>query len=74
MNIWRLMGWDTFSGHWYDLDGEYRDEYAAREAAKERLEQLEEIQPTSSSGGQDHYGIQDRVYIVRPDGTNYRFF
>ncbi len=68
---WKLEGVDTFANESYPLGGEYPNEAAAVEAAKERLEELEKTQPTSQSGGQK--GIQDQVYIVRPDGTKYRF-
>ena len=69
--VWRLRGYDTFSAEWYPLQGAYRTEEAAREAAKGRLQELEVSQPSSSSGGQS--GIQDQVHIVRPDGNSYRF-
>ena len=69
---WTLEGYDTFAGEWYHIGGEFDDEQSAREAARRRLEELERIQPTSSSGGQDPGGIQDRVYIVAPNGTSYR--
>ena len=68
---WRLAGYDTFSGEDYALDGEYPTEQAARAAAKVRLAELEVSQPTASSAAQD--GIQDRVYIVAPDGSTYRY-
>lgn len=73
---WRLMGFDTFSSEWY----EYREagvpiEYATKEeaeaAAKQRLAALERSQPTATSGGQGFFGIQDKVFIVAPDGTRY---
>jgi hypothetical protein len=73
MSSWRLEGYDTFEGASYPLKGEYSDEKAARGAAQERLAELERTQPSSSSGGQGDLGIQDRVYIVRPDGSKYRF-
>ena len=67
---WGLQGYDTFEEESYHLDGTYDDEASAKIAGFDRLKYLEESQPTSTSGGQK--GIQDRVYIVRPDGTNYR--
>lgn len=70
---WRLKGYDTFSMESYALPGEYSDESEARDAAHARLEELERTQPTSSSGGQDWHGIQDKVLVVRPDGSSYRY-
>jgi hypothetical protein len=67
---WKLLGYDTFANEWYGLGGEFHDEESARKAARRRLRELERSQPSSSSGGQD--GIQDRVYIVAPDGTSSR--
>lgn len=51
--------------------GEYVSEEEVRNAARKRLEELEISQPTAESGGQN--GIQDRIYVVRPDGTEYRY-
>lgn len=39
-------------------------------AARARLAELARSQPAASSGGQD--GMQDRVDVVRPDGTSFR--
>ena len=69
---WKLEGYDTFSSESYSLDGEYNSEAEARAAAKKRLAHLEKTQPSSESGGQGFCGIQDRVYIVAPDGTKSR--
>ena len=66
---WRLVGLDAFDGGSYPLST-HPSEEDARRAARTRLEVLEVTQPSASSGGQD--GIQDQVYIVRPDGTRYR--
>lgn len=68
--IWRLQGYDTFAREWYDIPGWFFSEEEALAAAYRRLEELEEYQPSRYSGGQ--YGIQDQVFIVRPDGTMYR--
>jgi hypothetical protein len=71
---WSLEGYDTFEGGsdgFYPLDGKYDDELAAQAAARSRMAELEKTQPSSSSGGQG--GIQDQVFIVRPDGSKYRF-
>jgi hypothetical protein len=73
---WGLMGHDTFQGGpdaFYPLPGEFDTEVEAQEGARRRLAELEIEQPSSSSGGQAATGIQDRVYVVRPDGTIYRF-
>ena len=70
----KLEGYDTFEGGpnaYYPLEGEYDDEVSAQHGARNRLEELEEIQPASSSGGQK--GIQDQVFVIRPDGSKYRF-
>jgi hypothetical protein len=79
-DAWKLEGYDTFSSEPYPLDGKYGDgcqlSYASRDAAlidaRRRLATLEETQPTSSSGGQGWGGIQDRVYVVHPDGRRER--
>ena len=71
--VWRIGGFDTFAEEFYSLEGEYETETEAHAAAVFRLAKLEMTQPTSVSGGQDALGIQDRVFILRPDGTSYRF-
>ncbi len=68
---WRLQGYDTFAGDSYGLPGRFLSERTARRAAKRYLKRVEKMQPTHASGGQK--GIQDRVYIVRPDGSMYRY-
>jgi hypothetical protein len=70
---WKLQGYDTFSSEQYPLEGVYPDEPTAQRAADRRLADLERQQPTATSGGQAPGGIQDRVYIVRPDGSKYRW-
>ena len=69
--IWKLEGYDTFSDESYGLSGEYKSLEEAEKAAVGRLEEIEETQPSGSSGGQD--GIQDRIYIMKPDGSKYLF-
>ena len=64
--IYRLKGYDPFAGEYYDLGGEYSSYSEADATAREQLQQLELAQPSEQSGGQD--GIQDRVYIVLPNG------
>ncbi len=73
---WGLKGYDTFesgSGAFYPLPGEFKTEEAAQQGARNRLAELEKSQPSANSGGQGITGIQDHVYIVRPGGTSYRF-
>ena len=70
---WRLIGWDTFSSEEYSLS-EHKTQALAEIAAAERMQHLEATQPSSTSGGQGLFGIQDQVYIERPDGTRYRWF
>lgn len=67
---WRLEGWDTFAGESYPIPGGYATEAKAVTAAKRWLARIERAQPSAQSGGQD--GIQDRVYVVGPDGQRYR--
>lgn len=67
---WKLVGYDTFDGHFYALGGDFPDEYSAVESARDRLKELEREQPSLHSGGQG--GIQDQVFVVRPDGTRFR--
>ena len=71
---WKIDGYDAFEGEFYPLPGEFSSQEEAEEAASKRLEDLEKTQPKKQSGGQGFFGIQDRVFIVRPDGTSYRFF
>jgi len=67
----KLLGFDTFSSEWYSL-GSFHTEGKALAAAQAKLRVLEHTQPSRSSGGQS--GIQDRVFIERPDGTQARVF
>ena len=70
---WKLEGWDVFDTPHYPIAREYDTEEQAIEAAKLRLLELEKDQPTKESGGQSDSGVQDRVFIVRPDGSKYRY-
>jgi hypothetical protein len=67
---WRLQGWDTFAGESYPILGSYATKAGAVAAAKRYLQKLERQQPTAHSGGQE--GIQDRIYVLGPDGHSYR--
>lgn len=69
---WTLRGEDTFDNEYYSIPGNFTTEAAAIQAAREHLEELEKTQPTASSGGQGSYGIQDRVYVVDPQGKVFR--
>ncbi len=69
-----LKGFDEFSQEPYPLRGEFRTETEAVRAALAELRGLERAQPSKQSGGQGKYGIQDRVYIVYPDGRERRIF
>lgn len=69
---WKLMGQDAFDGSWYYITTDpYKPSYnsyrEALAAARERLFELENYQPSQRSGGQA--GIQDRVYLKHPDGV-----
>ena len=67
---WRLEGWDTFAGHSYTIAGRYRTRASAIRGARRQLRKLERTQPSETSGGQA--GIQDQVFVIGPDGENFR--
>ena len=75
---WRLEGYDTFSCESYPLGAFGVDDYEpyydsydeALTDARKRLAELDRMQP--GAGGQGPWGIQDRVYIVHPDGRRER--
>ena len=69
---WTLRGWDTFAGEAYHI-GRYFTEAGARRAARRCLRKLEKDQPSEFSGGQRPGGVQDKLSIVRPDGTEFQF-
>jgi len=73
MKSWGLAGYGTFDGHFYKIEGTYETEEDAIQAAQDRLIELEYFQPTEYSGGPPPFGIQDAVYVVRPDGSMYRY-
>lgn len=76
---WKLVGYDTFSNEEYNLSDSkgksltFPSLAKAQAAAKLRLKELERTQPSTSSGGQGGFGIQDRVYIETPEGDRVRF-
>ncbi|HSX18155.1 MAG TPA: hypothetical protein VLE51_02255 [Candidatus Saccharimonadales bacterium] len=67
---WHLEGYDTFSDESYTLAVNVDDEATARLLARAAMRSLEETQPSVSSGGQG--GIQDKVYIIHPQGRTER--
>jgi hypothetical protein len=69
---WKLLGYDTFSNEWYPLS-EHKNQELAEKAAAKRMDGLEVSQPANQSGGQGLFGIQDRIFIERPDGFKYRW-
>lgn len=71
MGEWKLKGRDKFTGKFYDIFDSYPNEQSAIEMARERRADFGLTQP--SSGSQGRKGVQDKVYIVRPDGTQYLF-
>jgi hypothetical protein len=66
---WSVEGFDTFAGERYPVGSDFATEREAVAAASVYLAELERTQPAASSGGQD--GVQDRVVVVRPDGTHF---
>ncbi len=72
-NKWKIEGYDTFANEPYPIPGEYNSQGEAHAAASAMAANIEASQPSSSSGGQAAEGIQDRIYIVRPDGEKYRY-
>jgi hypothetical protein len=70
---WRIHGYDSFAEVPYSLPGTFRYEAKARWAARKYLKVLEKLQPSAVFGSQKPVGIRDRIYIIRPNGTNYRY-
>ena len=73
---WSVEGYDTFEGGseaFYTVSSHHETLAQAETSAKKFLEELEATQPRESSGGQSREGIQDRVYIVHPNGHKTRF-
>jgi hypothetical protein len=82
--LWRLEGYDAFDGTPYPMgtlmrengstiDGmqpSYDSYEGAYADALKALADIEQRQPSASSGGQS--GIQDRVFIIHPDGRRER--
>lgn len=72
-NEWKLIGFDTFAEEDYPIGANYSSEEKARDAATSYFKKLDEEQPPESSGGQGELGIQDRIFVQRPDGSRFRF-
>lgn len=70
---WRIEGYDAFDGELYSISGQYDSREEAEKAALEEYKKTEYLQPTESSGGQFNDGIQDRIYIINPEGEKIRF-
>lgn len=68
---WEVVGYDTFDREFYPLYDCVSEEVALALGIR-YLKHLEATQPAAFSGGQAALGIQDRVFIIRPDGTQYR--
>jgi len=65
---WRLKGYDAFDERecsFYPLPGEWESEERVREAAKTQLETFQKSELPAE--------LQDQVFIVKPDGDNYRY-
>lgn len=73
LGMWSIVGFDAFDGESYPLAIEIGDEATARMLARARLRKLEIEQPSAVSGGQSEYGIQDRVFIVDPEGRSWQY-
>ena len=67
---WLLVGWDTFAREPYPVS-KHATEQECRAAARDFLRDLEIKQPSEQSGGQQ--GIQDQVFILGPQGKQYRY-
>jgi hypothetical protein len=76
MGNWRVLGIDGFDDDaGFYLVAKCDTEQEAFERAQSYLQELERTQPISSSGGQGPDGIQDQVYIQRPeDGAIKRIY
>ena len=65
---WQLVVFDGFCGEAYPLS-RHADEAECRKAARAYMRYSELKQPSEHSAGQQ--GIQDRVFVVGPDGAGY---
>lgn len=74
---WSVEGYDTFEGGpdaYYTVKDGLGSEADALIVAANYMTELQRRQPTATSGGQGPYGLQDRVFIVRPNGSRYQFY
>lgn len=67
--LWHIDGYDTFEGAEYPVASNIETIEDAELLARALRRRIEEAQPSATSGGQAFGGIQDRVYIVNPDGS-----
>lgn len=65
---WQLVVFDAFCGAAYP-HSRHASEAECRKAARAYLREIELKQPSEQSGGQQ--GIQDRVFVVGPEGAGY---
>ena len=70
---WRVLGFDAFDEEYYPLSGDFETEDGAKKLASEKFDQINLSQPDEQSSGQDDDGIQDRLFIEKPDGSLIRF-
>jgi len=76
--LWRVYGYDTYDGRPYDfLDHPlygFSDEEEALRFAREQFANIQYDQPPEEAGHcWEEDSIQDQVWIVRPDGSEYQF-
>lgn len=64
---YHLDSHDTFAGEDHPLARDIDDLATAELLRDTRMRELKESQPSSMSGGQS--GIQNRVYIIRPESN-----
>lgn len=60
------MGYDSANREFFWLDGKYKTQMEAEQAANKCLQQLEHI-------AEDESGLKDKVFIVHPDGRMYKY-
>lgn len=65
---WKLRGFDTFSSELYTLPENYANEDQVLLAAGRMLSEMRRNQPDMADDE-----LEDLIFIVRPDGSNYRY-
>lgn len=63
---WGVKGFDSFDGEYYTVSEGLPSLVAAEAKAKEQLQDIKKQQADAGD-------LQDRVYIVRPDGSERQF-